>query len=323
MARGVRGAARRADRHLPGLLDRRQLLHLDRPRRRPPRLEPAGRGARRRSTTPPAVDAGGAGAGARGGADRRRQRLVLVVRRRPFVGPRPRVRRPVPAPPPERLPAAREADPRRAVRQQHLGRRAAAGARREPTGAAHADARRRGDELLRMARRRARSRSATSAGAMHQTDRRPPVVERSCSSGSTAERLFVRLDGDRPLADLLGRRATSSALKFLQPRGRPVLGPPSGWAGVDGAFWDRRPSAPHWVDRAGPARAAVAAGDDPRSWRSRSPTSALDAGGRPRSRSSWPSTTRRTSEVERHPAHRPIETGWCRTRGSKPRHWTA
>ena len=58
--------------------------------------------------------------GARGDPDRRRQRLVLVVRRRPLVGARPRVRRPVPPASAERLPAAPEAGARRALRQQHL-----------------------------------------------------------------------------------------------------------------------------------------------------------------------------------------------------------
>ena len=44
MARRARARRRSADRHLPRLLDQRRLLHLDRPRGRPPRLEPAGRG---------------------------------------------------------------------------------------------------------------------------------------------------------------------------------------------------------------------------------------------------------------------------------------
>ena len=50
MAEACRRRDARADRDLPGLLDRRELLHLDRPSRRPPRLEPAGRCARRAST---------------------------------------------------------------------------------------------------------------------------------------------------------------------------------------------------------------------------------------------------------------------------------
>ena len=73
-----------------------------------------------RSSTPPA-SAGrrGAGRGPRGAAHRGRQRLVLVVRRRPPLGPRPRVRRPVPPPRPQHLPRARAADSRGPVRHQH------------------------------------------------------------------------------------------------------------------------------------------------------------------------------------------------------------
>ena len=62
-SRWPRRAARprqRAARDLPGLLDRRELLHLDRPRGRPARLEPARRRARgarrrRRRSTPAAL----------------------------------------------------------------------------------------------------------------------------------------------------------------------------------------------------------------------------------------------------------------------------
>ena len=112
MAEAMRGrAAQELPGDLPRLVDRRELLHLDRPRRRPARLEPAGRrarGARRRRRGRP----GSAGRSARGSADRRRQRLVLVVRRRPLVGPRPRVRRPVPPAPAQRLsPAAASRSP--------------------------------------------------------------------------------------------------------------------------------------------------------------------------------------------------------------------
>ncbi len=50
---------------------------------------------------------GVAGSGPRGNPDRRRQRLVLVVRRRPFVGPRRRLRRAVPPPFAKRVRRAR------------------------------------------------------------------------------------------------------------------------------------------------------------------------------------------------------------------------
>ena len=208
MARRAEQARARADRHLSGLLDRRQLLHLDRPRRRPAGLEPAGRrprGARRRraTSTPAALRAG-----ARGGADRRGQRLVLVVRRRPLVGPRPRVRRPVPPAPAERLPAAAEAGARRAVRQQHLGGRAAA---------AQTSSRRRSCRRRSTAKRRATS--SGSAPACSRSGRSPARCTRSTARptlltrvrfGFDRERLFVRLDGDRPMARRCWPRATTS-----------------------------------------------------------------------------------------------------------------
>ncbi len=153
-------------------------------------LAEARRGARRRR---PGSTTRRRRPGARGDADRRRQRLVLVVRRRPLVRPRPRIRRPLPAPSAERLPAARQAGSRRAVRQQHLD--AARGRRRD--AAPTACSRRRST-----ARRRAtssgwapaRSRSGRWPGPCTRPTRRPPLRdagplrlrrERS-SCGSTA-----------------------------------------------------------------------------------------------------------------------------------------
>ena len=99
MAEAAAGPATAAAVDLPGLLDQRRLLHLDRPPRRPSGLVAAGRGPRGvRPRMPPPCRAGGPRPGVRGTADCRRQRLVLVVRRRPFVGPRRGVRRAVPAP---------------------------------------------------------------------------------------------------------------------------------------------------------------------------------------------------------------------------------
>ena len=116
MAEACAGAGADADRHLPRLVDRRELLHLDRPRRRPAGLEPARRGARRARDAPARRTTTARRAGARRDPDRRRQRLVLVVRRRPLVGPRRGVRRPVPAASAERLPAASASRARRTVR---------------------------------------------------------------------------------------------------------------------------------------------------------------------------------------------------------------
>ena len=106
------------------LVDQQRLRHLDRAPRRPPGLGAARRGpgpvcgadrcrrrpARRR---------------ARRAAGRRGQRLVLVVRRRPLVGPRPGLRRAVPAPPRPGLCRARRTGARDAppIADHHGGRR--------------------------------------------------------------------------------------------------------------------------------------------------------------------------------------------------------
>ena len=89
---------RRASTPTSRLVDPQRLLHLGRPRRRPPRLGPAGQGPPRARATLPASRAGPR-PGARVAAHRRRQRLVLVVWRRSLVGSRSRLRRAVPAPP--------------------------------------------------------------------------------------------------------------------------------------------------------------------------------------------------------------------------------
>ena len=123
--RSGRAARTHAQRHFSRLLDRRQLLHLDWARRRFARLAAASRSSADVRPRLGGCEPGGPRASLRGAAHRRRQRLVLVVRRRPFVRPRPRVRRPVPAAPPERLSDARAASAGRAVRHQHQHRPAA------------------------------------------------------------------------------------------------------------------------------------------------------------------------------------------------------
>ena len=152
-----RGRCRRSSR----LVDRRQLLHLDRPRRRPARLEPAGRGARRARRRRPASIR-------RRWREAREEMLIAEgsdwfwwygddhssahdlefddLFRRHLRNVYRLLQRPIP----DEL----------FVSNISTGR--AASAQTEPTGAAHADARRRGDELLRVARRRQRWRSATS-----------------------------------------------------------------------------------------------------------------------------------------------------------------
>ena len=168
------------------------------------------------------VEPADSGAGARGSADCRRQRLVLVVRRRPLVGARSGVRRPVPAAPAQRLSAAGAADSRGAVRQQHLDGRTARRPRRR---------RRRSSPRRSTARRRAissgwapaRSRFATSPARCIG-----PTASRGCSTqvqfGFDREWLYVRLDAGRPVSDLLAD-GYQFAVTFLQPDGRAVHDP--------------------------------------------------------------------------------------------------
>ncbi len=157
-----------------------------------------------------------------------------------------------------------------------------------------------------------------TAGAMHQSDRRPPVL-RLLQFGFDRQTLYVRLDGERPLVDLLGEGYEFS-LKFLQPQGvrfsvRQDLGR------LTGRFWDWRSLAPHWVAR-GAGAAAVAAGTI---LELSIPLADItpDAGG-PDSQhlSFFLAVYQDDVEVERHPAHRPIETASPDER-FESRHWTA
>jgi alpha-amylase/alpha-mannosidase (GH57 family) len=138
------------------------------------------------------------------------------------------------------------------------------------------------------------------AGAMHQTDRRPAVL-RLMHFGFDHERLFVRVDGACPIVDLLADGRELS-LKFFTPTG--VRFSVRQRAGrVTGSFFDRLPVEPYWRDR-GPGGVVVAAGtvlelaipftdlglaaDKPVAFF----VAMFDDAG---------------AELERHPAHRPIE----------------
>ena len=138
------------------------------------------------------------------------------------------------------------------------------------------------------------------AGAMHQTDRRPAVL-RQLHFGFDYERLFVRVDGASRLDDLLadGREVS---LKFFTPTG--VRFSVRQRAGrLAGSFFDRLAAEPYWRER-GPGGVVVAAGtvlelaipltdlgltaDKPVAFF----IAVFDDAG---------------IELERHPAHRPIE----------------
>ncbi len=237
--RGVPGRESRAARHLPGIVDRRELLHLDRPSRRSARLEPAGRCAR-------------------------------GARRRPG--------RPMPAP--SRAPA-RKCSSRKAATGSGgtattippsttsssttcsgatCGMSTACCSSRCPTSSSSATSRRArtppaeygptglltptldGEdtsyfEWLGAGTLEVRE----TAGAMHQTERRPPVITQ-VRFGFDHERLYVSLAGTEQVLDLLAQGHELS-LKFLKPDGvrfsvrasirpaaRDVLGSPAGGA---------------------------------------------------------------------------------------------
>ena len=192
------------------------------------------------------------------------------------------------------------------------GAPAATADRRRPA-LVHADARRRGDELLRVAGGRRRSRCARSPGAMHQTDASAGGSDAVSIRIRSASGCYVRLDVAERAADLLAEgyelrrdvpRADGVRLAFARSPGRgagDVLGSgnggPDGWTRarpLGGATW--RPgrssrSRCRWRDlawRVGrPAAFFVVTSSDP--------------GG---------------VEIERHPAQRPIESN-CRRPTSK------
>ena len=332
MAEACAGARHGAGRHLPRLLDRRQLLHLDRPRRRPDGLEPAGgrAGGARRGDGRAVGRCRGAGRSARRDPDRRRQRLVLVVRRRPFVGPRPRVRRPVPASPAERLPAAAMCRCPDELFVSNISTAAAPPVPDRADGPDCADPRRRGDQLLRVAWRRRCSRSARSPARCTR-----PTAGRRRSTliqfGFDGDRLYVRVDVGRPGPRSAGRRARALA-EVRRPR------PGSGSRSGSRRPGHRRPSgidatpsrtgsnaaraAPPWrpgtiLELAMPlADLGLSAGDEP--WRSsrRSTTRAAPSSSAIRriGRLSSPCRTRGSkrgtgaSEFGRTPARKPPQT---------------
>jgi hypothetical protein len=139
------------------------------------------------------------------------------------------------------------------------------------------------------------------AGAMHQADRSVAVVT-LVWFGFDRRRFYVRLDGTRRLADLLADGYEFS-LTFLQPDGlRFSVRAREGQ--VTGVYWDRRTEPPQWVER-GPGGAVVAAGtvleiavplEDLHLPAARATVSFFVA-----------VYDARQTELERHPAHRPIE----------------
>ena len=128
--------------------------------------------------------------------------------------------------------------------------------------------------------------------------------------------LYVRLDGDRRLADLLADGYEFS-LKFLQPPGvrfsvRTIMGR------LTGTFWDKPAVSERWTER-GPRASAIAAGTI---LEIALPLADLHSGdGRDLAFFVIVSAPNQ-AEVENHPAHRPIEAAVPDAQ-FEVRHWTA
>jgi hypothetical protein len=152
-------------------------------------------------------------------------------------------------------------------------------------------------------------------GAMHPGDRRASVLT-LVQFGFDREHLYVRLDADRRAADLLAEGYEFS-LKFLHPEGlrfsvRKTIGT------LSGSFWDRRLKAPHWVER-GPGGTTVAAGSV-----LEVAVPLVDLAAKPGDVVAFFVAVYDVdnTELERHPAHRPIESE-VPDEQFEARNWTA
>ena len=313
--RGVRGAAAGAGRHLPGVVDRRELLHLDRPCGRPAGLEPA-REARQALETAPDADAGSKarareevlvaegsdwfwwyGDDHSSAHDAEFDDLFRVHLRNVYK----LLQKPIPdelfisnistgvGPPPVTEPAGLLRPTLDGEETSYF----------EWLGAGAVETR-------------------EAAGTMHEADRKPPVLT-LVQFGFDREHLYVRLDGRRPLADLLAEGHEFS-LKFVQPAGVRLSVRKA--AGALAVWWDQQAGGRGRVEAArssaGSGRAQVAAGTvleiavpmadlgvragDPLAFF----VAVYDAAGH---------------EVERHPVHRAIETAAPDARFAA-RNWT-
>ena len=150
---------------------------------------------------------------------------------------------------------------------------------------------------------------------MHQGDRRGPVLT-LVQFGFDRDRLYVRLDGRRRVADLLSEGYEFS-LKFMHPEGvrfsvRETLGR------LTWLFWDRGSKAPHWVER-GAGGATVAAGSV---LELAVPLADLAVKAGDRVAFFVAVYDADDAELERHPAHRPIEAE-VPDEQFEARNWTA
>ena len=152
-------------------------------------------------------------------------------------------------------------------------------------------------------------------GVMHQGDRRAPVLT-LVQFGFDREHLYVRLDAARRVADLLSEGYEFS-LKFLHPEGvrfsvRQTIGR------LSASFWDRGSKAPHWVER-GAGGTTVAAGSV-----LELAVPLVDLAVEPGDVVAFFVAVYDVddAELERHPAHRPIESE-VPDEQFEARNWTA
>src|SRR5439155_6217283 len=150
---------------------------------------------------------------------------------------------------------------------------------------------------------------------MHHAEHLPSMLT-LVRFGFDRERLYVRVDARRPLVDLLAEDYEFS-LKFLLPE-RVRFSVRQRFGRMTGLFWDRQADAPQWTER-GPGNAVVAVG------------SVLEVGVPLADLGVTAGDAvafvvavydGANNEIERHPAHRPIEAE-VPDRGFEARHWTA
>ena len=155
--------------------------------------------------------------------------------------------------------------------------------------------------------------SATASGAMHQVAERPPGIA-LVEFGFDLDHLYVRIDGTRPMADLL-RAGLSVTVRFLKPLGVRVLAD-MGQNQFEGRLQSRA-NGGAWTDN-DPRGLAFAAG---RVVEIAVPFSTLGVQvGDPVA--FFVTLTRDATELEQHPRHLPIELE-VPDRRFAARNWTA
>jgi alpha-amylase/alpha-mannosidase (GH57 family) len=154
-------------------------------------------------------------------------------------------------------------------------------------------------------------------GTMHQATRRTSMLRLlQFGFGPSPEHLYVRLDSDRPLADLLADGYAFS-LKFHEPAGVRFVMRMAGGKAI-GTFWDRTATRDGWIDR-GAGGASVAAGTV---LEAALPLAELMPRADGKVAFFVVVLAPDLSEIEVHPEHHPIEVA-VPDEQFEARHWTA